>query len=103
MAYPGSTLPSDFVYVKTDVEATPPAGKKFVAFTQLGNYSQVTFKTDQNSAGIFELNEAKTGYESAGSNGVTFNVRQGATIYGSFTSIKFTSSLATNRGIAYIG
>ena len=101
MAYPGSLLPSSFYYLDAAgaggaLEATPPSGKKFVAYTATSG-GNVTFKSSENDV-LFQKNAGGTAYEGAGLSGVAVFMQAGQTIYGTFSSI--TSSA---KGVAYVG
>ena len=98
MAYPGSLLPSSFYVVENGVEATPPANKKFIAYTAMSTSATVTLKSADDTPNLFVLNTGQTAYEAGGSDGVTIGVPMGVTVYGTF------SSITTNGvGIAYVG
>lgn len=99
MAYPGAKSPSSFYVVRDGVAATPPAGKRFVAVTPMTS-DNITVIADQNSEGLFELNDGGTAYETAGSDGVVIDALPGVTIYGTFNSV---SIAAPGFAIAYVG
>ena len=101
MAYPGSLLPSSFYYLDAAgaggaLEATPPSGKKFVAYTAI-SAGNVTFKSAENDV-LFQKNAGGTAYEGAGLNGVSIIMAAGQTIYGTFSAIT-----TSTKGVAYVG